>query len=57
MPETIFIGIAGGTGSGKTTLTAHIKERFYPPLRFIHEMAPVRHHLPGNFFCQTASNG
>ena len=28
MPETIFIGIAGGTGSGKTTLTAHIKERF-----------------------------
>ena len=28
MTETIFIGIAGGTGSGKTTLTAHIKERF-----------------------------
>ena len=26
--NTIFIGIAGGTGSGKTTLTAHIKNRF-----------------------------
>ena len=26
--ETIIIGIAGGTGSGKTTLTAILKERF-----------------------------
>ena len=26
--NTIFIGIAGGTGSGKTTLTEHIKKRF-----------------------------
>lgn len=25
---TIFIGIAGGTGSGKTTLTRHLKEHF-----------------------------
>ena len=25
MTDTIFIGIAGGTGSGKTTLTEHIK--------------------------------
>ena len=24
--STIFIGIAGGTGSGKTTLTRHLKE-------------------------------
>mgnify|MGYP001405286575 CR=1 FL=1 len=24
----IFIGIAGGTGSGKTTLTRHLKEHF-----------------------------
>lgn len=23
--NTIFIGIAGGTGSGKTTLTEHLK--------------------------------
>ena len=28
MTDTIFIGIAGGTGSGKTTLTEHIKKRF-----------------------------
>ena len=26
--STIFIGIAGGTGSGKTTLTRHLKEHF-----------------------------
>ena len=25
---TILIGIAGGTGSGKTTLTRHLKEHF-----------------------------
>ena len=28
MTNTIFIGIAGGTGSGKTTLTQHIKQKF-----------------------------
>lgn len=28
MTNTIFIGIAGGTGSGKTTLTHHIKKKF-----------------------------
>ena len=26
--STIFIGIAGGTGSGKTTLTQHLKDHF-----------------------------
>ena len=26
--NTIFIGVAGGTGSGKTTLTRHLKEHF-----------------------------
>lgn len=26
--NTIFIGIAGGTGSGKTTLTEHLKQHF-----------------------------
>ena len=26
--STIFIGIAGGTGSGKTTLTEHLAQRF-----------------------------
>ncbi len=28
--ETMVIGIAGGTGSGKTTLTVRLKERFGP---------------------------
>ncbi len=28
MTDTILIGVAGGTGSGKTTLTQHIKKRF-----------------------------
>ena len=28
MTDTIFIGIAGGTGSGKTTLSQHIKKKF-----------------------------
>ena len=27
--STILIGIAGGTGSGKTTLTRHLKEHNY----------------------------
>ena len=26
--SAIIIGIAGGTGSGKTTLTRHLKEHF-----------------------------
>ena len=26
--ETMLIGIAGGTGSGKTTLTRHLKDHF-----------------------------
>lgn len=26
--NTLFIGIAGGTGSGKTTLTEHLAKRF-----------------------------
>ncbi|MDY4180902.1 MAG: uridine kinase, partial [Pseudoflavonifractor sp.] len=26
--DTMIIGIAGGTGSGKTTLTLRLKERF-----------------------------
>ena len=28
MADTIFIGIAGGTGSGKSTITEHLKRRF-----------------------------
>ena len=30
--NTIFIGIAGGTGSGKTTLTEHLAQRFGPDI-------------------------
>lgn len=36
MVDTIFIGIAGGTGSGKTTLTEHIKKRFGDEISVIH---------------------
>lgn len=32
---TIFIGIAGGTGSGKTTLTRHLKDHFGPDVTVI----------------------
>ena len=31
--STILIGIAGGTGSGKTTLTRHLKEHFGPEVK------------------------
>ena len=37
--STILIGIAGGTGSGKTTLTRHLKEHF---LSLIHISEPTR---------------
>lgn len=33
--STILIGIAGGTGSGKTTLTRHLKEHFGPEITVI----------------------
>ncbi len=33
--RTILIGIAGGTGSGKTTLTRHLKEHFGPEVTVI----------------------
>ena len=34
--ETMVIGIAGGTGSGKTTLTKKLKERFGPDVSVIY---------------------
>ncbi len=34
--DTIFIGIAGGTGSGKTTLTHHLQNRFQGDISVIH---------------------
>ena len=34
--KTIFIGIAGGTGSGKTTLTEHLARRFGADISVVH---------------------
>lgn len=34
--QTIFIGIAGGTGSGKTTLTQHLAQRFGSDISVVH---------------------
>ena len=34
--NTIFIGIAGGTGSGKTTLTEHLAQRFGGDIAVVH---------------------
>ena len=34
--HTIFIGIAGGTGSGKTTLTEHLANRFGAEISVVH---------------------
>ena len=34
--NTIFIGIAGGTGSGKTTLTEHLARRFGADISVVH---------------------
>ena len=34
--NTLFIGIAGGTGSGKTTLTEHLASRFGTEISVVH---------------------
>lgn len=34
--NTIFMGIAGGTGSGKTTLTEHLQARFGSDISVVH---------------------
>ena len=34
--QTIFIGIAGGTGSGKTTRTEHLAQRFGSDISVVH---------------------
>ena len=34
--STLLIGIAGGTGSGKTTLTEHLSKRFGPDISVVH---------------------
>lgn len=34
--HTMIIGIAGGTGSGKTTLTDHLAAHFGPAISVVH---------------------
>lgn len=41
--STIFIGIAGGTGSGKTTLTAHLKQHFGDDISVVHHDSYYKH--------------
>ena len=41
--STIFIGIAGGTGSGKTTLTEHLAERFGTDIAVVHHDNYYKH--------------
>ena len=36
--STIFIGIAGGTGSGKTTQTEHLAQRFGNDISVVHHV-------------------
>ena len=39
--NTIFIGIAGGTGSGKTTLTEHLVSRFGDDIAVVHHLSLI----------------
>lgn len=41
--NTIFIGIAGGTGSGKTTLTEHLKQHFGDDISVVHHDSYYKH--------------
>ena len=51
--NTIFIGIAGGTGSGKTTLTEHLKQHFGDDISVVHHDSYYQHQdLPFNERCQ-----
>ena len=42
--NTIFIGVAGGTGSGKTTLTRHLKEHFGDSVTVISHDSYYKHY-------------
>ena len=51
--NTIFIGIAGGTGSGKTTLTEHLKQHFGDDISVVHHDSYYKHQdLPFEERCQ-----
>ena len=41
--NTIFIGIAGGTGSGKATLTEHLKQHFGDDISVVHHDSYYKH--------------
>lgn len=41
--STLFIGIAGGTGSGKTTLTEHLKQHFGEDISVVHHDSYYKH--------------
>ena len=51
--NTIFIGIAGGTDSGKTTLTEHLKQHFGDDISVVHHDSYYKHQdLPFEERCQ-----
>ena len=55
--NTIFIGIAGGTGSGKTTLTEHLKQHFGDDISVVHHDSYYkRQDLPFEERCQQNYN-
>ena len=47
--NTIFIGIAGGTGSGKTTLTEHLKQHFGDDISVVHTTTAIINIRTGPF--------
>ena len=53
--STILIGIAGGTGSGKTTLTRHLKEHFGPEVTVIGHDNYYKRCLLYTFFTGTSA--
>ena len=55
--NTIFIGIAGGTGSGKTTLTEHLKQHFGDDISVVHHDSYYKHQdLPFEERCKQNYN-
>ena len=54
MMGVMFIGIAGGTGSGKTTLTEHLKQHFGEDITVIHHDSYYkRQDIPFEERCKT----
>ncbi|MBR0311574.1 MAG: uridine kinase, partial [Oscillospiraceae bacterium] len=52
--SVMFIGIAGGTGSGKTTLTEHLQQHFGGDITVIHHDSYYkRQDIPFEERCKT----